>query len=314
MNLKKKFRFIFYILLFPVLFLSINLPNCFGFPIYAQQGYENPRESTGRIVCANCHLAQKPVQVEVPQAVLPNDIFKVVVKIPYPDNSQQLLDNGKKGPLNVGAIVILPEGFQLAPKDQISKELQAQNKSIYIQPYSKSQKNILVVGPVAGDTHREIVFPIIAPDPAQNKNIHFLKYSVYAGGNRGRGQIYPTGEKSNNNIITASIQGKINKIDILDNGSFNVSIEDLNRNLTIQKIPPGMNLNIVEGDYVKLDQALTKDPNIGGFGQDETEIVLQSPTRIQGMIIFFFIIITAQIFFILKKKQFEKVQAIEINF
>jgi hypothetical protein len=31
-----------------------------AYPVYAQQGYENPREATGRIVCANCHLAQKP--------------------------------------------------------------------------------------------------------------------------------------------------------------------------------------------------------------------------------------------------------------
>ncbi|KAC9651022.1 hypothetical protein E3N88_45460 [Mikania micrantha] len=34
----------------------------------AAQGYENPREATGRIVCANCHLANKPVDIEVPQA------------------------------------------------------------------------------------------------------------------------------------------------------------------------------------------------------------------------------------------------------
>ena len=47
-----------------------------AYPMYAQQGYENPREATGRIVCANCHLAQKPVDIEVPQAVLPNSVFE----------------------------------------------------------------------------------------------------------------------------------------------------------------------------------------------------------------------------------------------
>jgi len=40
-----------------------------AYPIFAQQNYENPREATGRIVCANCHLAQKPVDLEVPQAI-----------------------------------------------------------------------------------------------------------------------------------------------------------------------------------------------------------------------------------------------------
>ena len=54
-----------------------------AYPIFAQQNYENPREANGRIVCANCHLAQKPVEIEVPQAVLPDTVFEAVVKIPY---------------------------------------------------------------------------------------------------------------------------------------------------------------------------------------------------------------------------------------
>ncbi|MFQ6643053.1 hypothetical protein Gotur_018193 [Gossypium turneri] len=45
-----------------------------AYPIFAQQRYENPREATGRIVCTNCHLANKPVDIEVPQAVLPDTI------------------------------------------------------------------------------------------------------------------------------------------------------------------------------------------------------------------------------------------------
>ena len=52
-----------------------------AYPIFAQQGYENPREATGRIVCANCHLANKPVGIEVPQAVLPDTVFEAVVRI-----------------------------------------------------------------------------------------------------------------------------------------------------------------------------------------------------------------------------------------
>ena len=52
-----------------------------AYPMYAQQGYENPREATGRIVCANCHLAQKPVDIEVPQAVLPDTVFEAVSSI-----------------------------------------------------------------------------------------------------------------------------------------------------------------------------------------------------------------------------------------
>jgi len=54
-----------------------------AFPIYAQQAYENPREANGRIVCANCHLAQKPTEFEAPTSVLPNSVFETIVKIPY---------------------------------------------------------------------------------------------------------------------------------------------------------------------------------------------------------------------------------------
>jgi len=40
------------------------------------------REATGRIVCANCHLAAKPAEVEVPQSILPDTVFEAVVKFP----------------------------------------------------------------------------------------------------------------------------------------------------------------------------------------------------------------------------------------
>ncbi|KAM3343595.1 hypothetical protein P3S68_025684 [Capsicum galapagoense] len=94
-----------------------------AYPIFAQQGYENPREATGRIVCANCHLANKPVEIEVPQAVLPDTVFEAVVRIPYDMQLKQVLANGKKGGLNVGVVLILPEGFELAPPYRISPEM-----------------------------------------------------------------------------------------------------------------------------------------------------------------------------------------------
>ncbi|MEM6590430.1 MAG: hypothetical protein AAF651_01055, partial [Cyanobacteria bacterium P01_C01_bin.73] len=42
-----------------------------AYPFWAQENYDSPREATGKIVCANCHLGAKPTEVEVPQAVLP---------------------------------------------------------------------------------------------------------------------------------------------------------------------------------------------------------------------------------------------------
>ncbi|KAK9186461.1 hypothetical protein WN944_017870 [Citrus x changshan-huyou] len=121
-----------------------------AYPIFAQQGFENPREATGRIVCANCHLANKPVDIEVPQAVLPDTVFEAVVRIPYDMQLKQVLANGKKGALNVGAILILPEGFELAPPDRISPEMKEKIGKLSFQTYRPTKKNILVIGPVPG--------------------------------------------------------------------------------------------------------------------------------------------------------------------
>nr|YP_009313104.1 Apocytochrome f [Dermonema virens]SCW21358.1 Apocytochrome f [Dermonema virens] len=295
-------------------FLYINVSNVGAFPIYAQQAYENPREATGRIVCANCHLAQKAAEIEVPQAVLPNTVFEAVVKIPYDSEAKQILGNGSKGPLNVGAVVILPEGFKLAPTKRLTEELKAKTKGVYIQPYSTSKDNILVVGPISGDKNREIIFPILSPDPAVNKSAAFLKYPVFVGANRGRGQVYPTGDKSNNNPVLSNVNGKITNIDSLEKGGYQISILTSNNDTITQKVGLGLELKVKVGEIIALDQPITKDPNVGGFGQNETEIVLQSPARIQGMIAFFIAVTISQIFFVLKKKQWEKVQAAEINF
>jgi NADPH:quinone reductase-like Zn-dependent oxidoreductase len=36
---------------------------------------------------------------------------------------------------------------------------------------------------------------------------------------------------------------------------------------------------VSEGESIKLDQPLTSNPNVGGFGQGDAEIVLQDPLR-----------------------------------
>jgi apocytochrome f len=285
----------------------------YAYPVFAQQAYENPREATGRIVCANCHLAQKPVEIEVPQAVLPDTVFEAVVNVPYDLSVKQVTAGGTRGPLNVGAVLILPEGFTLAPKDRISPEIKAKTKGVFVQPYSKTKPNILVVGPISGNKYQEITFPVLAPDPAQNKDVNFLNYPIYVGGNRGRGQVYPTGEKSNNNAYTSTVAGQITALEPQEKGKTNVIIATANGNVT-QTIPGGLDLAVKVKDTVKVDQPLTLDPNVGGFGQNETEIVLQNPNRVKGMIVFFFTVTVAQILLVIKKKQFEKVQAAEMNF
>nr|UNJ16335.1 cytochrome f [Boldiaceae sp.] len=303
------------IVFFLFLITIVTVPQvCSAFPIFAQQAYENPREATGKIVCANCHLAQKPVSIKLPKSVLPNSVFEATLQIPYDSTLKQILGNGTKGDMNLGAIIILPEGFKLAPSEMLSQELKEKTKSIYIQPYSTKYNNILVVGPILGNPKKEITFPVLSPDPYQDKNAHFIKYPIYVGANRGRGQIYPSGEKSNNNIYLSSNIGKITKIQQQEKGNFEIFIKTTSGEEILEKIPLGLDLAVIEGQTVVLEQPLTKDPNIGGFGQSETEIVLQNPNRIKFLIGFFFTIILAQTFFVLKKKQFEKVQAAQMNF
>jgi apocytochrome f len=294
------------------LFFLLPQPSL-AFPIYAQQAYENPREANGRIVCANCHLAQKPTEIEGPSSVLPDNVFETVVKIPYDKTQKQILGNGQKGGLNVGAVVLLPDGFKLAPKTRLDEELKVKTKGIYITPYSPTKENILVVGPISGDKYEEITFPLLSPDPAKDKNVFFAKYPIYVGANRGRGQVYPTGEKTNNNLFTSTLSGKIQEIKV--NGKdLEITVLASNGETKTQSIPKDVDLIVKENQVIKIDEALTTNPNVGGFGQTETEIVLQDPARIYGFLAFCVSVIISQSMFVFKKKQFEKVQIAELDF
>jgi apocytochrome f len=314
MATNKFFKSVLFTLTIAISLFGFCIEDSSAYPIFAQQAYSNPRAANGKLACANCHLNQKAIEIEAPQAVLPNSVFEIELKVPYDVTRQQIGANGKKADLNVGGIVILPKGFKLASNNQISKEVKAKNKGVFISPYSTEFDNILVVGPIAGKTHQEIIFPIVAPDPEKNSDVKYLTYPIYAGGNRGRGQVYPTGEKSNVNSFGAIQSGQISEITTSEKGESNITIINSNGTKTSQTIPAGLFLTVKAGDIVKTDQPLNIDPNVGGFGQEEIEIVLQNPLRIVGYLAFCFCVLLTQVFLILKKKQFEKVQAAELNF
>jgi apocytochrome f len=295
---------------------DITLPQAASaYPFWAQEtAPATPREATGRLVCANCHLGSKPTQVEVPQSVLPDTVFEAVVKIPYDLNVQQVTADGSKGGLNVGAVMVLPEGFKIAPEDRIPEEMKEKVEGLYFQPYSDTQENIVIIGPIPGEQYQEIVFPVLSPNPATDKSVHFGKYQIHVGGNRGRGQLYPTGEKSNNNVHNASVAGKITKIAALEEGGYEITIQPVEGDAVVDTVPAGPELIVTEGQDVTANQAFTNNPNVGGFGQKDVEIVLQSAGRIQWLLAFFVLVMLAQILLVLKKKQVEKVQAAELNF
>ena len=282
-----------------------------AYPFWAQQKFENPREATGKIVCANCHVASMPTRAEVPQAVAADSVFKTVVEIPYKNDLQEIGADGSKVPLQVGAVVMLPDGFKLAPQERWTDEIKEETQGVYFTQYSEEQENIILVGPLPGDQNREIVFPVLSPDPRKDKNYNFGKYSIHVGGNRGRGQVYPTGDKSNNNLFTATNSGTITSIDTNEDGTQIININNEEGVSFAENLPAGTSLLVKEGDTLEKGAKLTEDPNVGGFGQLDKEIVLQSKARVIGMIIFFIGVGLSQIMLVLKKKQVEKVQAAE---
>jgi apocytochrome f len=314
MATNKFFKSLLFTLTIAISLFGFCIDNSFAYPVFAQQGYSNPRAANGKLACANCHLNQKSIEIEAPQGVLPNSVFEIEIKVPYDTTRQQINADGKPADLNVGGILILPKGFKLASKNQISSEVKAKNKGVFISPYSTEFDNILIVGPIAGKTHQELIFPVVAPDPENNPDVKYLTYPFYAGGNRGRGQVYPTGEKSNINSFGAQQSGQITEIISTEKGESKITIVNSDGTATSQILSPGLKLLVKQGDIVKQDQPLNIDPNVGGFGQEESEIVLQSSSRILGYLIFCFCLLLTQILLILKKKQYEKVQAAELNF
>jgi apocytochrome f len=314
MATNKFFKSLLFALTIAVNLFGFCVQDSSAYPVFAQQNYSNPRAANGKLACANCHLNQKAIEIEAPQAVLPNSVFEVAIKVPYDVSKQQIGANGKKADLNVGGLLILPKGFKLASKSQIPEEVKVKNKGVFISPYSSEFDNIFVVGPISGKNHQELIFPVVAPDPEKNSDVKYLTYPFYAGGNRGRGQVYPTGEKSNVNIFGATQEGQITEISTSEKGESNIVIVNSNGTKTSQIVPAGLTLIVKQGDVVKTEQALNIDPNVGGFGQEESEIVLQNPIRIVGYLAFCFCALLTQILLVLKKKQFEKVQAAELNF
>ena len=219
--------------------------------------------------------------------------------------------DGSEVPLQVGAVVMLPDGFKLAPQERWTDEIKEETEGVYFTNYSEEKDNIIIVGPLPGDTNKEIVFPVLSPNPATNKEYHYGKYSLHIGGNRGRGQVYPTGDKSNNVIFTSSSAGTINSIETIEDGSYQINIENEQGEIITEAVPVGPELIVKEQDQINAGDPLTNDPNVGGFGQLDAEVVLQSPYRIIGLIAFFIGVGLTQILLVLKKKQVEKVQAAE---
>lgn len=116
-------------------------------------------------------------------------------------------------------------------------------------------------------------------------------------------------------IYNATASGIISKIIRKEKWGYVITITDAsNGREVVDIIPQRPELHVSEGQSIKRDQPLTSNPNVGRFGQADAEIVLQDPLRVQRLLFFLASVVLAQIFFVLKKKQFEKVQLSEMDF
>ena len=113
------------------------------------------------------------------------------------------------------------------------------------------------------------------------------------------------------NFFTSSVSGTIDSIETIEDGSYKINIENENGEITTEAVPVGPQLIVKAQDKINAGDPLTNDPNVGGFGQLDAEVVLQSPYRVIGLIAFFIGVGLTQILLVLKKKQVEKVQAAE---
>ena len=164
-----------------------------------------------------------------------------------------------------------------------------------------------VIGPLSSSKSTKLKIPIVSPDP---KDLSYGTYSVYFGGNRGRGQIYPNGEKSNNTVYTSPVKGRVEEV-IQDTKNRLVVIQTESQGESVRtdvQIPEGPEIIVQKGSDVIVDQPLTTNPNVGGFGQVQTEFVFQSPSRLISLQAFLWSTLVAQIFLVLKKKQIEQTE------
>ena len=83
--------------------------------------------------------------------------------------------------------------------------------------------------------------------------------------NRGRGQVYPTGDKSNNVVFTSSTSGTINSIETIEDGSYKINIENDNGEISTEAVPVGPQLIVKAQDKINAGDPLTNDPNVGGL-------------------------------------------------
>ena len=208
--------------------------------------------------------------------------------------STQVGPTGDPVVLNVGGVVVLPDGF--------GKTARADSDAFVT--FSPNEPAAYVFGPVPASEFATTVLSVHAPAEALS-----LSYPIVVAGNRGRGQLYPDGSPSNNGGFRSSCNGWIGRVHISRDGT---SLACWGRQATVHltRLPSGVDLLARRswhlGARISVDAVLASNPNVGGVGQAEVLLVLQSRQRLGYYVQVVIAIAVTQLALVLKKKQYER--------
>ena len=82
-------------------------------PKFAVQLFNFPLSATGKLVCANCHLASAATFLSLPQAVLRASLVEASIRMPCKRTTSQVSSSGSVATLNVGIAIVTPASMGL---------------------------------------------------------------------------------------------------------------------------------------------------------------------------------------------------------
>jgi apocytochrome f len=289
---------------------TLILSVAFTYPIFAQNAFTTARESTGKIVCANCHLSSSEVHMDVPQSVSAACVFTVRLTLPSAISSKQIGGTGSFGGVNVGSVVLMPDGFTIAPGTRLRGAEKLLSEGIFIQPFNSTCNNVVVVGPLDSAALRAaglLDFPILSRSNTRCCSTSYCPgtcYSLFGGANSGRGQFYPTGDSSN--TVRSDFAGlSLRRVLVSSTCSCFTQFSNVpgssQRQSNRSGLAPGRSLGAQRTQLATgLGSALG-----GGFGQQESTLVLQRAERLKAILNFSLSVSLSQYSSVSKKRQFE---------
>jgi apocytochrome f len=300
-----------------------------GFPLFSSEMYESPKLAGGGLSCATCHTGSKDIEVSSPQSLRPDSTFDIVVQIKSDGTAKQIGPSGKRAGLKVAAVAVLPPEIMLETQYKEYRTYRTEcfkRSGLSVTPYREGTRGSLVVNIIpasnvvrdksgSGEDKYPTLWLPLSTVGSEEFGVS-RKTDIILGGNIGRGQVYPTGERSNNTPVISPVDGRLAGI-IKGKSSSQTAVSIVRENgrtVLLEGLPDTdlAPLTVEVGQYVQKGDNLTANPNAGGFGQATRDLGLQEPVRLKGMLLGLIWTTIANNSLLIKKKQFQKVQELEI--